>query len=118
MKRIILGISVLLMLGQNVFATTDAEFDNRIKNAKTLQIKQMHRCHKAAMNHMSTANVNVCLKSIEIQRKNGVPESDLGVYFANVGLLYDESKGDKLKELIKRYNKVFDMLQRYIDDSA
>ena len=42
------------------------------KNAKTLQMKQITRCDKAANNHSSTADVNICFKSIKIQRKNGL----------------------------------------------
>lgn len=53
MKRIILGISVLLILVQNGFATSDAEYDSIIASKSTNLNKQIWRCNKAANNHNS-----------------------------------------------------------------
>lgn len=95
MKRIILGISILLMLVQNGFAKTDAEFDKKIAEQTTEVWKQIWRCNKASVNHKHTADVNICLKSIKMQKNNGVPESDLKMDYVNVAVIY-EFYNDKL----------------------
>ena len=99
MKGIILGLSVLLILVQNGFAYTDKEFDKKISEQTTEVYKQMWRCNKASMNHMRTANVDICLKAIKLIKKNPnkVGKDDISVIYGNTGLLYDESTGDKLK---------------------
>ena len=99
MKRIILSVSVLLMLVQNGFAKTDAEYDKQIANEPDKVWKQIYRCNKATMNHSSTANVNICLKAIELINKNryvlneGAKES---ISYLNAGAMY-VAQGDKLK---------------------
>ncbi len=70
MKRIILGISVLLILVQNGFAKTDAEWDKLIASQSSENWKQAYKCDKEALNHKRTGNVNECLKSITLQEKN------------------------------------------------
>jgi len=97
MKRIILGISVLLMLVQNGSALTDAEYDKKISEQTTEAWKQVWRCNKATLNYMRTANVNICLKAIKLRKQSGANENDFAITYGNIGLLYDESTGDKLK---------------------
>ncbi len=70
MKRMVLRISILLMLVQNGFAKTDAEWDKLIANESSEYWKQSYKCDKATLNHMRTGNVNECLKSIELQKRS------------------------------------------------
>jgi len=95
MKRIILGLGVLLMLGQNGFALTDAEYDKLITNETDPMWKQIYRCNKAA-EHYKSSSVDICLQAIKLLKNNGWKEKDYQIMFLNTGLLYDESKGDKL----------------------
>ena len=97
MKRIILGLSVLLMLTQNGFAKNDAEWDKMIANAPNNVWKQIYRCNKATLNHKHTADVNICLKAIDMQKAQGVQEKDLHIDYLNVGVLYEFSKKDYIK---------------------
>jgi len=56
MKRIILGLGVLLMLAQNGFAYTDAEFDLVI--AKTSgYLQQNLKCEKATKNYLKSGDI-------------------------------------------------------------
>ena len=98
MKRIILGLSLILMLIQNGFAKTDAEYDKKIANESEKVWKQTYRCNKAANNHRTTAKVSVCLKAIKIQKNtNYNHEVMLANNYLNAGVLYDESEGNYLK---------------------
>jgi len=99
MKRIIIGISVLLMLVQSGFALSDAEYDKQIKNETDPIWKQIRICDKAALNNFSTADVDDCLKVIPLKEnsQNKFSDKSFGIIYLNIGLLYDESKGDKLK---------------------
>jgi len=95
MKRIVLGISVLLMLVQNGFARTDAEYDRIIASNTTNLNKQIWRCNKAANNHNSTANPNICVKAISLMKKNGTfDKKEFGIPYLNLGLIYDETGDD------------------------
>ena len=93
MKRIILGLSVLLILAQNGFAKSDAEWDKLIANASSEYWKQSYKCDKA-MNHPKTSDVNECLKSIELQKKNPNGQLSLSITYLNAGFIYDESGDD------------------------
>ena len=97
MKGIVLGISVLLILIQNVFALSDEEFDNRIANEKSEVWKQIHRCDKATMNHSSTADVDDCLKVIPLKQNSSIKfnNDSFGITYLNIGVIYDHH-GDKL----------------------
>jgi hypothetical protein len=64
MKRIILGLSLVLMLVQNGFAYTDAEYDRAIANTTNKALKQVRICEKITLNHSYTGNVRVCVKAI------------------------------------------------------
>ena len=97
MKRIILGLSVLLILAQNGFAETDAEYDKLIANESSKEWKQSYRCVKVTLNHSSTGDVNECLKSISLQKKNPNTGLNIAITYLNTGVLYNESVGDKLK---------------------
>ena len=98
MKRIILGLSLFLMLVQNGFAETDAEYDKMITN-DTLEInKQIYRCNKATLNHQYKSNPNICKKAAELEKKL-YPNSKeiLSNLYLNTGVLYSHSKQDYLK---------------------
>ena len=98
MKRIILGISVLIMLGQSGFALSDKEFNDRIANEETEVYKQIHRCDKATMNHASTSDVNDCLKVIPLKQNSNKYTFDnksFSITYLNIGVIYDHH-GDKL----------------------
>ena len=97
MKRIILGISVLLMLVQNGFAETDAEWDKLIANESSEYWKQSYKCDKAALNHKRTGDVNECLKSIELQKKKPNGKLNISITYTNVGVLYELSEKNYLK---------------------
>ena len=101
MKRIILGLGVLLMLAQNGFAKTDAEYDKLIEQESDKTWKQMYRCMKASgENSMYTASVNTCLKAISMVDKNryvlkeGAAEH---IQYTNAGILYQYSEKNYMK---------------------
>ncbi len=82
------------MLVQNGFAMTDEEYDKKISEVN----KQIVNCNKEAKNHLKTGDVNICLKALKMEQQIFPHEkSIISDLTALVGLLYDESKGDKLK---------------------
>jgi len=99
----ILGISVLLLLVQNGFATTEKELNGFIKTyAQYPTLVQLLKCEKEAGFHSSSGNVHKCLKAIEDISNNGDlgPLNNdrhefLGESYMNAGVLYDH-QGDKL----------------------
>jgi len=98
MKRIILGLSILLMLVQNGFALTDAEYDRRIANESDMTWKQTYKCQKAVINHASTADVNICLKAIKLTQENMYVIKQgalLSEVYLNTGVIY-RKQGDTL----------------------
>jgi hypothetical protein len=100
MKRIILGISVLLILAQNGFAETDAEFDKKIENESDKVWKQIYQCNKESSNHQRTGDVNICLKAIKLINKNPyVFKEGMQKYgeYNNAGILYKYSDKNYLK---------------------
>ena len=93
MKRIILGFSLLLMLAQNGFARTDAEYDVKIKEQKIEVNKQIWRCNKAALNHKYNSNPEVCIKAYNELEKEYPNEKDtIAVMALSSGLLFNYSK--------------------------
>ena len=88
---------MLLILAQNVYAKTDAEYDKMITNESDKVWKQLYRCNKAALNHKFDSDVNICLKAIDMVDKNryvlkeGADESN---QYINAGVLYEFSKKD------------------------
>jgi len=100
MKRIILGLSVLLMLAQNGFAQTDAEYDKQIANEPDKVWKQIYRCNKEGNNHRYDGNIDVCLKAQRLIERNpyvhkeGMRQSGENV---NIGILYADSKKNYIK---------------------
>ena len=98
MGRIILGLSVLLMLVENGFAKTDAEYDKQIKNAPDQTVKEMYRCNKTASNHPNTGDVNICIKSLALLKKNYPNEKGaIHITTNHIGVLYDNSEKNHLK---------------------
>ena len=97
MKRIILGLSVLLMLAQNGFAKTDAEYDKLIANETDKVWKQLYRCAKEAINHSESGDVDACIKANKLVLNGKVYNIYVAGTYLNIGSLYYESKGDKLK---------------------
>ena len=96
MKRIILGLGVLLILAQNIFAYTDAWFDLQISKETTELRKQLYRCAKEAMNHNNSGNAEVCVKANKLMEQNGgFSNEDIAIGYLNTGILYEHS--DKRK---------------------
>ncbi len=96
MKRMILGVSVLLMLVQNGFSMSNEEYDKRISMQTTEVNKQIWRCNKAQnIRNSSTSDINICLESIKLQKENGRKEKDLAIDYLNTGVLY-KNQGDIL----------------------
>lgn len=103
MKKIIFGLGVLLMLVQNGFAASDAEYDELInKYKKHLTLVHVLKCEKEATNHRTDGKVNECLnaiksiengKSLEPFSKN--KQKYLAESYLNAGVLYHYS-GNKL----------------------
>ena len=98
MKRIILGLSLLLMLVQNGFAKTDTEFDKEIANETDKVWKQIRKCDKAAINHPNDADVDICLKVIPLKQERGdFSNSSFAITYSNIGVLYDNSEKNYIK---------------------
>lgn len=98
MKRIILGLSLVLMLVQNGFAKSDAEYDKEIRQA-TLEVnKQIDRCNKEADNHRIYGNPAVCEKALKMIQKDYPNEKEFtSNMYLNGGLLYETSKKNYIK---------------------
>ena len=96
MKKIILGLSLLLMLIENSFAETDAEYDKAIINATSSLNKQMYHCLKSTFNHPNTSNPDVCMKVLDIAKEDNVKLSkdDISEIYLKSALLYYSSKQD------------------------
>ena len=97
MKKIILGLSLLLMLVQNGFAFTDATYDKMIADASDKVWKQIYRCYKASdIRNASHSDINICLKAIDLikQNPNKVDKDVLAVAIQNTALIYDETGDD------------------------
>ena len=99
MKKMILGLSLLLMLVQNGFARTDAEFDALINKQPTEVWKYTVRCSKEAMNHPNTGNLNYCLKAIALNEQfpYQLKKQNIINNFQNAGLLYYSSERNYVK---------------------
>ena len=98
MKRIVLSLSVLLMLVQNGFAETDAEYDKKIDNGSSELWKQTYRCNKATNNHTTTASASICLKAIKIQKNTNFNNIViLSNNYLNTGCLYQLSEHNYIK---------------------
>jgi len=98
MKRIVLGISVLLILVNNGFAISNAEFDELIKNS-TGYIKQSIKCEKAGFNYLQGGNIQDCIDAVNLIKKSDNKEAKktLASQTYNLAFMYDESIKDKLK---------------------
>ena len=98
MKRIILGLGVLLMLAQNGFAYTDAEFDLVI--AKTSgYLQQNLKCEKATKNYLKSGDIQECIKAVNLIKRSNNPKAKeyLAAETYNLAFMYDEGIKDKLK---------------------
>ena len=98
MKRIILGLGVLLMLAQNGFARSDAEYDKLIAYQSSNVKKQGIRCEKESGNHVRTGNIQECIKAVRMIKQSS-DKSDkkfLASELGNLGLMYHK-QGDNLK---------------------
>ena len=96
MKRIILGLGMLLILAQNGFANTDAKYKQWIKESNNQVEKQILKCENQSINHKKIGNAKPCLKAINLIEKlpnkhiaPGILAKDyLGDSYLNAGLLY------------------------------
>jgi TPR repeat protein len=100
MKRIVLGISVLLMLVSNGFAKkySDAEYDRNINNSSGY-MKQNIKCEKAASNYLKGGDIQECIKAVNLINKSNDPKAKeyLASETFNLAFMYDEGIKDKLK---------------------
>jgi len=94
MKRIILSLGMLLMLAQNGFATTDAEYDKIIAKQTTEADKQVMRCNKAVYNHPYTSDPEICIKASKLFTND---KFNLAISYLNAGGLYYQSEKNYIK---------------------
>jgi len=95
MKRIVLGLSIFLLLSQSLIAMTDEEYDIKISEQTTEVWKQIWRCNKASRNHKHTADVDICLKAVELLKNDNWEEKDYRILYLNIGATYNY-QDDKL----------------------
>jgi len=111
MKRIILGLSLFLMLVQNGFAFTDAEFDNNIANSPNIMKAQYWKCMKSVSNkNYLHSNEEECLKALEIGKKYNISSETKAAIFFQLALLHS-LKGDDYKKAYNYYMKVINLGQ-------
>jgi len=125
-KRIILGLSLLLLLVQNGFARSNAELDKMIANESDKTWKQIYRCEKASNpNNNYSADIGICLKAINLINQNPDAVKDVGlsnalaVEYINTGVLYNYSEKNYLKayEYYMKAAKLGDIhAQKNLDD--
>jgi len=98
MKRIILGLGVLLMLVQNGFAMSNAEFDAKIAEQTKEIDKQIWRCNKEQFNNKYYGDPRVCIKALKMVKKD-YPDAKSTIHILSVavGILYEDSKKDYVK---------------------
>jgi TPR repeat protein len=108
MKRIILGISVLLLLVQTAFAYTDEEFDRWIKDEKNPLTKQTFMCEKEVTHHKDYGSPQICIDSASLYKKQKILSTDEKDYYGeaynNAGIIYTFGKGNKN---LKKAHKMF-----------
>jgi len=98
MKRIILGLGMLLILAQNGFTKTDAEWDRLIAKA-TMEVNILiQKCNKEAINHPNYGNPEICVKAFN-KTEQDYPKMQLenATFSYSAGLLYYKSKKDYYK---------------------
>jgi len=100
MKRIVLGLSLVLMLVQNGFADTDEEFDESIASTSSQVQKQALRCEKEANNHAKDGNIQECVKAVKLLE--ALPNSNpnkryLSSISYNTGQMYFFGQDNKIK---------------------
>jgi len=104
MKKSIIGFSLFLMLVQNGFSATDAEYNKLIINEPDKVWKQLYRCSKAANQHNRyTSDVKICLKAIDMTKKNPYVLKEgakQNLNYLNTGIIYYFNN----KDFIKAYN--------------
>ena len=97
MKRIILGLSLVLMLAQNGFATSDEELDKLIANTTDKRTKALYRCDKTT-NHIRNGDVNVCIKALKLVSKDYPHEKEIrSLLMVKIGVLYYFSEKNYVK---------------------
>ncbi len=107
MKKIVLGISVLLMLEQNIFAYTDEQYDKWIKEEKNPLTKHTLMCENESVNHIDYGSPQICIDSANLYKKQKKLSTDeqknYGEAYYNAGIIYTFGKENK------NYKKAFDM---------
>jgi hypothetical protein len=106
MKLFIYTIISLLIATQSSFALTDQQYNEKISEATTLAKKQLFRCHKAAMNHSTTTNVDICFKLIRLSKQikaSKIKKQYKTTAYLNIGTIYKNQH--KLKKAYKYWNK-------------
>ena len=78
MKRIILGLSLLLLLVQNGFAESDTEYNLHISQKKGW-FKEVLKCEKEMYNHSDNGDVKACLMAIKLIERSLNKKNSMGV---------------------------------------
>ena len=120
MKRIILGLSMLLMLAQNGFAVSNTEYDTLISEAPNKYIKQVYKCEQLANYNVKKGDVSICTKAVSLLEK--LPLSSpikqyLGSISDNAAVVFYQ-QGDKInayKYFMKSAKNGYKPAQKHLD---
>ena len=91
MKRIILGLSLLLILMQNGFAMTGIEWDKKIASASDKIWKQYYKCRKAVEYDSKTSKPEVCKKVLPLiksSKKSHVLHNQKADILLKIGVIH------------------------------
>ena len=110
MKRIILGVSVLLMLVQNLFGYTYEEYNQVSLKAKEKYVHNVILCERDTHFRATIGDIRECKNVIEqinsFKNKTKQQIKYLGESFYNLAKLYEDSpKYKDYKLAIKMYEK-------------
>jgi hypothetical protein len=105
MKKLIFGSSLFLVMLQNGFAYTSAEFDSAIKREHRPWLKQVIKCSKVA-SIPNSDSVNVCLKAIDMTKNKPIRYKSEVLH--NTATVYYFDLGDKVKAY-KYWKKASDL---------
>jgi len=99
MRKIVLGLSLLLMLVQNGFAASDEEYYRWIKKTNLQWKKQALKCEMLANNHRETADINECTKAVVLMENSYSAKAKkfLPDVLSNTGVLYYSNEKNYIK---------------------
>jgi len=100
MKRIILSLSILLFLAQNMFAETDREWKIKIEKMPNKIWKEYYKCRQAVENHKKTSNPAICKKVLQLinnSSKSHFLSEHKDDILLKIGFLYSNSEKNYIK---------------------